>query len=106
MKPNPASVLVKNLIAVLLFFALGTELRTVFAQGTAFTYQGRLTEGAAPASGAYDFRFALYDNLTAGTVIAGPITNSPATVSNGVFVVTIDFGPGAFSGLDQWLEIA
>ena len=27
------------------------------AQGTAFTYQGRLNDGAGPATGLYDFRF-------------------------------------------------
>ena len=29
--------------------------------GTAFTYQGRLTDGGSPADGEYDFRFRLYD---------------------------------------------
>ena len=27
--------------------------------GTAFSYQGRLADGGAPASGIYDFRFAM-----------------------------------------------
>ena len=30
--------------------------------GTAFNYQGRLTDGASPANGEYDFRFRLYDS--------------------------------------------
>ena len=28
-----------------------------FAQGTAFTYQGRLNDGGNPANGIYDLRF-------------------------------------------------
>ena len=32
-----------------------------FAQGTAFTYQGRLNDAANPANGVYDLRFAIYD---------------------------------------------
>ena len=42
----------------------------VFAQGTAFTYQGRLLENSSPASGAYDLRFTLYDS-THNPVIQG-----------------------------------
>ena len=29
--------------------------------GTAFSYQGRLTDGSSPANGDYDFNFSLYD---------------------------------------------
>ena len=36
-------------LAVLIF----TDVRSAFAQGTAFTYQGRLQEGAIPANGSY-----------------------------------------------------
>jgi hypothetical protein len=32
------------------------------AQGTAFTYQGRLNNGGSPASGLYDLRFTIYDS--------------------------------------------
>ena len=35
--------------------------------GTAFTYQGQLTDGGRPAEGIYDFRFAIY----AGVAEAG-----------------------------------
>jgi hypothetical protein len=42
---------------------------TARAQTTAFTYQGRLTDMGAPASGSYDLQFLLYDALTDGTQI-------------------------------------
>jgi formylglycine-generating enzyme required for sulfatase activity len=75
------------------------------AQGTAFTYQGHLDDGASPASGNYDLRFTIYDAATNGDVIGGPLTNASTGVSNGLFTITLDFGGGVFTGLDRWLEI-
>ena len=43
-------------------------LSTGLAQGTAFTYRGRLNDDANPASGIYDLRFAIYDAVTNGVV--------------------------------------
>ncbi len=79
---------------------------TVLAQGTAFTYQGRLNDGASPANGSYDLRFTVYDSSGGPTVIAGPVTNAPTAVSNGPFTVTLDFGTSVFPGAARWLEIA
>ena len=39
--------------------------------GTTFTYQGRLTDGGNPASGAYDLQLALFDAATGGAQV-GP----------------------------------
>ena len=36
---------------------------------TAFTYQGRLSDGGLPANGAYDLRFALFDAASDGNQI-------------------------------------
>jgi hypothetical protein len=79
---------------------------SVLAQGTAFTYQGRLTQNGMPASGSYDFHFSLFTNLSGGTSLAGPLTNTAVSLSNGLFVTTLDFGPGIFDGSSYWLEIA
>ena len=49
-------------LALLLFWTLAAPLSTVFAQGTAFMYQGRLNDGGNPANGNYDLRFAIYDS--------------------------------------------
>ena len=78
---------------------------TAFAQGTAFTYQGRLNDGAAPATGAYDLRFAVYGVAAGGGPLAGPVTNSAVAVSNGLFTVILDFGAGAFDGGPRWLDM-
>jgi N-acetylneuraminic acid mutarotase len=74
------------------------------AQGTAFTYQGRLNDGANAANGIYDLRFAIYDSASAGLLVAGPSTNSAVAVSNGLFTVALDFGV-VFNGAARWLEI-
>jgi len=75
------------------------------AQGTAFTYQGRLNNGAAPASGTFDLTFTLFTVNSNGLPWAGPVTNRAAVVTNGLFMATIDFGPGVFNGGSYWLEI-
>ncbi len=77
----------------------------VSAQSTAFTYQGRLTDADSPAGGSYDLRFALWDDATGGTLVAGPVTNRPVAVSNGLFTVTLNFGGEAFNGGSRWLAI-
>jgi len=76
------------------------------AQGTAFTYQGQLDSGGAPANGSYDLTFTLFNTNSSGVAVAGPVTNSASTVSNGLFTATIDFGAGVFTGTNYWLELA
>jgi hypothetical protein len=86
------------LVAALSFLALATQ-----AQTTAFTYQGELNSSNAPATGSYDFRFKIYNAIN--SVVAGPLTNAPVGVANGLFTVTLDFGPGVFDGSSRSLEI-
>jgi len=76
----------------------------VWAQSSAFTYQGQLTTGGNPASGLYDLRFTLHNAVTLGSQVGGPLTNSPVNVSNGVFTVLLDFG-NVFDGSSRWLAI-
>jgi len=76
-----------------------------FAQGTAFSYEGRLNTNGSPAQGVYDFRYAIYDGVTNGTQIGGTLTNSATGITNGLFTATLDFGPGIFTGPARWLEI-
>jgi hypothetical protein len=76
------------------------------AQTTAFTYQGRLTDGGMAPSANYDLRFTLFDSASSTNWIGGPLTNGNTPVSNGLFSVTLDFGSPAFSGGERWLEVA
>ncbi len=78
----------------------------VGAQGTAFSYQGRLNDNGSPANGIYDLQFTVCDALTNGNFVAGPITDSATGVSNGLFCVSLDFGNGVFTSPNRWLEVA
>jgi hypothetical protein len=101
MKPS-----IKMILGAVLWTAMFLQPASLLAQGTAFTYQGRLDSGGNPANGVFDLRFAIFDSAGGGTLVAGPLTNSPVTVSNGLFTVALDFGPGVFTGPARWLEIA
>jgi hypothetical protein len=88
------------ILATLLCAAIGAR-----AQGTAFTYQGRLNDGANPANGSYDLTFTLFDTASGGNQVGGVLTNTATAVSNGLFTLVLDFGAGAFTGADRWLEV-
>ena len=92
------------LLALALLSTLNLQPST-FAQGTAFTYQGQLQNNGSPASGTYNLTFSLFNVNSGGTAVAGPVTNNAVSVTNGLFTVLIDFGPGVFTGATNWLEI-
>ena len=97
-------------IRVVLFLTitlLAVVTNNLRAQGTAFIYQGQLSDGTNPANGSYDLTFTIFGGATGGFLVAGPQTNAPTGVSNGLFSVTLDFGNSPFSsGAQRWLEIA
>src|SRR5438477_3557302 len=74
-------------------------------QGTAFTYQGRLTTSGAPATGSYDLQFLLYDASSGGAQVGPLLQRINVAVASGLFTVSLDFGAGAFAGSARWLEI-
>ena len=90
-----------NFYAVTAFLFLALAAR---AQTTAFTYQGQLISSNGAATGSYDFRFRIFDANS--NVVAGPLTNAPVGVTNGLFTVTLNFGATIFDGSDRWLQIA
>jgi len=92
-------------LKLLITVALLAGLQESIAEGTAFVYQGQLNANGAPANGRYDLTFALFAASSGGLATVGPITNLAATISNGLFTVTIDFGADVFTGADYWLEI-
>ena len=73
----------------------------------AFTYQGYLLDGGAPANGLYDFQFSLYDAQAGGTLIGTVETVEDVTVTNGIFTIYVQAGPpqGAFNGDPRWLQV-
>ena len=89
---------------LLLGILTGGLLQVSFAQGTAFMYQGQLTDAGNPANGTYDLRFTLYDAKTNGNAISYIQTNLAVEVSSGTFMQVLDFG-AVFSGTNYWLSI-
>jgi hypothetical protein len=100
------SAWLKRLIPIPMLLALAVPVQPALAQGTAFTYQGRLNDNSTPVNGNFDLTFALFDTNSGGGAVAGPVTNLATLVSNGLFTTTIDFGPSVFTGASNWLQLA
>lgn len=94
----------KKYIFCLIVLCLG--LASVYAQTSAFSYQGKLTDGQIPANGTYEMQFKLFDAETDSSQVGQTVTNNSVTVTNGVFTVTLDFGANAFPGDERFLEIS
>jgi hypothetical protein len=77
---------------------------SALSQGTAFLYQGQLSANGSPANGVYDMAFALFN--AGGGQVGNALTNNSTAVSNGLFSVTLDYGPGVFNGSNLWLQIS
>ena len=80
-----------QLTRIIIALALCASLHQAAAQGTAFTYQGRLNDGSGPANGLYDLTFNLYNTSSGGSAVAGPVTLTATGVTNGLFTVALDF---------------
>lgn len=75
------------------------------AQTSQFTYQGQLSDGGSPANGLFDLQFKLFDAAAGGGQQGATVTLDNVQVTNGLFSVTLNFGPTAFPGADRFLEI-
>jgi hypothetical protein len=103
--------IVTTLTSTFLFVAVCSLSAT--AQTTNFTYQGKLSAGASPANGNFDFEFRLYDLLSGGTQQGSTLTLTNVPVSNGIFTVQLDFVacgtcvpcPTCFNGSSRFLDI-
>jgi hypothetical protein len=92
-------------VALALMQAALFQYSTARAQGTTFTYQGRLNANGAPANGVYDFNFGLFSTSSGGSLIGSADSVPGVSVTNGLFTVPLDFGT-SFPGAPRWLEIA
>jgi hypothetical protein len=90
----------------LLFLTLLSLTGFAHAQGTAIGYQGRLNDGSLPATGLYDFSFNVFDVDAGGVALAEAVVLDAVPVTNGLFNVSLDFGPDTFIGPARWLEIS
>ena len=92
---------------VILVIALGMAGVVCAApMGTAFTYQGRLSDANSPAEGLYDFEFEVYDALNGGSQQGSTVGKDDVDVIDAYFTVELDFGADIFTGDARWLEIA
>jgi len=93
------------IISVAMFGVAADAIAQAAPQTTAFTYQGQLNAGGTLPSGqTYYFSFTLYDALTGGNVVAGPINQALLIGNGGLFTTDLDFGQ-IFNGTQYWLEI-
>lgn len=91
------------LLPLLLLLASGATRAEPFA--SAFTYQGELTVSGAPAQGAFDIEFALYDVASEGAAIDVQVVDDLAVV-DGLFTAAIDFTEAPFEvGERYWIEV-
>jgi hypothetical protein len=93
-------------LASIVLLMVAGPVRAQTPAGSAFTYQGRLTDAGGAASGSFDIRFTLFDAVTGGAAVGTPVTVGAVAVSQGLFTVALDFGPAAFAaGQARWLQI-
>ena len=91
--------------AVVVVFLLGSP-GAAFAQSTAFTYHGHLSEQGRPANGDYDLTFSVFDGTNFCHQVGNTLTNTHVSITNGLFATLLDFGPDIFTGPERWLELS
>lgn len=89
-------------IAAILLLIFGSAIQ---GQTTAFVFQGKLQDAGQAANGTYQFQFRLFDAAAGGNQIGQVLTDVPATVTNGIFAATLDFGTGSFDGAERFIEV-
>ena len=98
-------------LGLTLLLALGAGLalaqgsRPQAPVGSAFAYQGRLTDMAgSPIDDTCDFRFSLWDDDDVGSQVGSTVEVTGKDVEGGLFTVQLDFG-SLFDGTALWLEV-
>jgi hypothetical protein len=102
-KKTNMKIKLQSLFIVLACFA---GIHQIAAQGTAFTYQGKLDTNGSPATGSFDFQFKLFPDPLGNLPQVGTtfLTNG-IPVAGGLFTVGVDFGAGIFTGSNYWLLV-
>ncbi len=95
----------KTLVSLLALLNVLSGVSQAASLGTAFTYQGRLSDGGQPANGSYDLRLAVYDAASGPAQVGHTVTNGAVAVTDGLFTTTLDFGIDVFTGNARWLEM-
>jgi hypothetical protein len=93
------------LLLIAIIEAVQTSPIVAAPPGTAFSYQGQLSDRGQLATTRYDLRFSLYTAATGGARAGNIVTNESVPVSNGLFATTVDFGLNGFTDAECWMEI-
>ncbi len=94
----------KSILLTIVAFVCLTQACLAVPMGTAFTYQGRLTDTGSPAEGIYEMEFTLHDSAADPNEL-GTFSPGIVDVAGGYFTVAVDFGSSVFNGDARWLEI-
>lgn len=91
--------------ALLLAILFGIASAQAAPLGSAFTVQGRLAQAGQPADGTVDLSVEPFGSVAGGDSLAPVLVLENVPVSDGLFTVDVDFGPGFFVGDTVWLQI-
>src|SRR5262245_61242894 len=69
---------------------------------TQFTFSGRLSQ----PDGTYDFKFQLYNALTKGASVAGPVTVASVAVAGKTYSTPVDFGSDPFDSSALYMQVS
>ncbi len=88
--------------------AIGSDRSAVAAAGVSpppkITYQGRLTNSGMALNALADFEYTIWSAEVGGTQLAN-VGIGGIPVDDGIFTAKLDFGAGAISGGEMWMEI-
>ncbi|HEX7655240.1 MAG TPA: hypothetical protein VF607_17150, partial [Verrucomicrobiae bacterium] len=85
---------------------LGPWTLPAMQPNSAFSYQGYLADGGQPANGPFDFQATLYPDDTSSTPLSATLLQKQIAVTNGLFLLTLDFTAQAFTGQPLYLDLA
>lgn len=92
-------------LAGFIILVSGGALAVAAPLSTDIVYQGQLKEYGLPVDGTLPMTFQLFDAEAGGNPVGSAIVLSAVVVTNGLFQVTLNFGPAAFSGEQRYLQV-
>lgn len=88
--------------------AIGSDRSAVAAASVSpdpkITYQGRLTNSGIALNALADFEYTIWSAEVGGTQLAN-VGIGGIPVDDGIFTAKLDFGAGAISGGEMWMEV-
>jgi len=94
-------------VAILAILVLSVSpIESAFATSdSSFAYQGRVRKDGFLINGPVDLRFSLWTAVNGGSQVGPQEERGGVIVDKGLFAVTLNFGPEAFSGDPRWIQL-